>query len=31
VHGYVIAVAGLGVAGVLLTLDGILGLTGVVG
>jgi len=30
-HGYVLAVAGLAVAGVLLTLDGILGLTGVVG
>ncbi|HXB47185.1 MAG TPA: GAP family protein [Streptosporangiaceae bacterium] len=29
-HGHVLAVAGLGVAGVLLTLDGILGLTGVV-
>jgi Sap, sulfolipid-1-addressing protein len=30
-HGYVLAVAGLGIGGVLLTLDGILGLTGVVG
>ena len=30
-HGYVIAVAGLGIGGVLVTLDGILGLTGVVG
>jgi len=29
-HGYVLAVAGLGIGGVLLTLDGILGLTGVV-
>ncbi|HUC24003.1 MAG TPA: GAP family protein [Streptosporangiaceae bacterium] len=30
-HGYVLAVAGLGIGGVLVTLDGILGLTGVVG
>ena len=30
-HGYLLAVAGLGVGGVLLTLDGSLGLTGVVG
>jgi hypothetical protein len=30
-HGYVLAVAALGIGGVLLTLDGILGLTGVVG
>jgi hypothetical protein len=30
-HGYMLAVAGLGIGGVLLTLDGILGLTGVVG
>jgi hypothetical protein len=30
-HGYVLAVAGLGVGGVLLTLNGVLGLTGVVG
>jgi hypothetical protein len=30
-NGYVLAVAGLGAGGVLLTLDGILGLTGVVG
>jgi hypothetical protein len=29
-HGYVLAMAGLGIGGVLLTLDGILGLTGVV-
>jgi len=29
-HGHVLAVAGLGIGGVLLTLDGILGLTGVV-
>jgi|SRR5215469_9368053 len=30
-HGYVLAVAGLGIGGALLALDGILGLTGVVG
>jgi hypothetical protein len=30
-HGHVLAVAALGIGGVLLTLDGILGLTGVVG
>jgi hypothetical protein len=30
-HGYVLAVAGLSIGGVLLTLDGILGLTGVLG
>lgn len=31
VHGYLLAVVGLGVGGVLLTLDGILGLTGLAG